>query len=484
MELQLAGSYKGRILVLGGGAVSQCSVPLLLDHVVATPEQLTVMDMKDVSARFRSAINAGASFVIDEVKRENLDALLSRYLSAGDLLIDLAWNIDANTIIGWCHEHGVLYINTSVEEWDPYSAADSRHPSDRTLLVRHQRLQQMKAGWSTPGPTAIVEHGANPGLVSHFVKQALIDIAMACLEQNLLGDRASVVRSALVDGDFAKLAMHLDVKVIHVSERDTQIAEQPKQVGEFVNTWSVAGFHEEGIAPAELGWGTHEKRLPAKGIRHESSETQILMAQPGATVWVRSWVPDFEINGMVIRHGEAYTIPAHLTVRDDAGREIYRPTCHYAYCPSDAAIASMRELQANNWTYPEHERIMNDEIVRGEDRLGVLLMGHPLKAWWTGSLLSIDEARSHVPHQSATTLQVAASVLAASTYAVNNPDRGLCVPDDLPWREVLDVALPFLGEFRSQAVDWTPLKNRYDLFAGWDGLELDEDPWQFQNFLV
>lgn len=480
----MAGQFTGRVLVLGGGSVSQCSVPLLLDHVVASPEQLTIMDIEDMRPRFLQALAAGAHFVHGGVTRDNLESMLARHLVAGDLLIDLAWNIDANAIIGWCHDHGVLYVNTSVEEWDPYSAADERHPRERTLLVRHQRLQAMKAGWTTPGPTAVVEHGANPGLVSHLVKKALIDIAMQCLEQNLLGDRAAAVRKALAEGDFARLAMNLDVKVIHISERDTQLTNQPKQVGEFVNTWSVAGFHEEGVAPAEMGWGTHEKRMPAKGFRHERSQTQIGIAQPGATVWVRSWVPDYEINGMVIRHGEAYTIPAHLTVRDAEGREIYRPTCHYAYCPSNEAVVSMRECQADNWAYPQRERIMNDEITQGEDRLGVLLMGHPLTAWWTGSILSIDEARTLVPHQSATTLQVAASVLACATYVINHPDQGLCVPDDLPWRELLTIAEPFLGEVRSAAVDWTPLKNRYDLFAKWDGLELDDDPWQFQNFLV
>ncbi len=421
----------------------------------------------------------------DTVTRDNLPDLLAQYVGAGDVLIDLAWNIDANTIIGWCHDHGVLYLNTSVEEWDPYDAADARHPRERTLLVRHQRLQALARSWAEPGPTAVVEHGANPGLVSHFVKQALVDIATRCLAEGLLGDATAAVRTALEAEDFPRLAMHLGVKVIHISERDTQITDQPKQVGEFVNTWSVAGFHEEGIAPAELGWGTHEKRLPRKGIRHETSETQICLAQPGASVWVRSWVPDWEINGMVIRHGEAYTIPAHLTVRDAAGNEVYRPTCHYAYCPSDSAIASMRELQANNWAYPARERILNDEITSGEDRLGVLLMGHPLTAWWTGTILSIDEARSLVPHQSATTLQVAASVLACTQWMIDNPDRGVCVPDDLPWRAVLDLAAPFLGEIRSVASDWTPLRNRYDLFAAWDGLELDhDDPWQFQNFLV
>lgn len=51
---------------------------------------------------------------------------------------------------------------------------------------------------------------------------------------------------------------------------------------------------------------------------------------------------------MVIRHGEAFTISDHLTVWQE-GTAIYRPTVHYAYCPSNEAIVSMRELEMLNW---------------------------------------------------------------------------------------------------------------------------------------
>ena len=58
-------------------------------------------------------------------------------------------------------------------------------------------------------------------------------------------------------------AQRLGVKGIHIAERDTQRARDPKPRGMFVNTWSVEGFVSEGLQPAELGWGTHEKALPA-----------------------------------------------------------------------------------------------------------------------------------------------------------------------------------------------------------------------------
>ena len=69
--------------------------------------------------------------------------------------------------------------------------------------------------------------------------------------------------------DWARLSQALGVKVIHVSERDTQVSSDPKREDEFVNTWSVEGFYEEGIAPAEMGWGTHERMVPPGTQVHE-----------------------------------------------------------------------------------------------------------------------------------------------------------------------------------------------------------------------
>lgn len=131
------------------------------------------------------------------------------------------------------------------------------------------------------------------------------------------------------------------------------------------------------------------------------------------------------------------------------------------------------------------QRIMNDEITQGRDELGVLLMGHDLNSWWVGSQLDIHEARQLVPRQSATTLQVAASALGAIFWMIRNPRQGICVPDDLPHREILAVANPYLGPTPSVQSDWTPLKNRFDPFAHYAQPQpLEEDVWQFATFLA
>ena len=477
----MATRFTNKLLILGAGSVSQSVLPILIEHLIDA-KQITIMDQRDNRARVKDALDKGATYVQDQITRGNIDAQLSKYLKAGDFLLDLAWNIDANTILQWCYDHGVMYLNTSIEEWDPYEGGANKHPLERTLYYRHMRMRDMKSRWTKTGATAIVEHGANPGLVSHLVKKSLVDIATKGLKEGKVGKDVEV---ALTSEDYKQLAHKLNVKVIHISERDTQVTNRPKQWGEFVNTWSVEGFYEEGIAPAELGWGTHEKTLPTNAYEHPSGpKNQIAIAQPGATTWVRSWVPNFEIQGMVIRHGEAFTISDHLTVWDE-GKAVYRPTVHYAYCPSNEAIVSMKELEMLNWQLHKDQRIMNDEITQGDDRLGVLLMGHPYKSWWTGSLLSIEQSRKLIPGQSATTVQVSSAVYAAVAWAMQNPNAGLLVPDELPWRELLGYAEKYWGGIHSEAADWDPLMNRRDLFEGWNNKKVDKsDPWQFSNFLV
>ena len=424
------------------------------------------------------------------VTQENIDEFLSAHLSDGDMLLDLAWNIDAPTILTWCHDHNVRYLNTSVELWDPYEDMASTSPTDRTLYVRHQSLTKMINGWGgNGGATAVLEHGANPGLVSHFVKQALSEISSKILVEGRAGDRQSAMEAALAQGEFNKLAMLTGTKVIHIAERDTQITNTPKQVNEFVNTWSVDGFYEEGIAPAELGWGTHERTLPPRAYTHndDGPRNQICIAQPGMNTWVRTWVPSGESHGMVIRHGEAYTMCKHLTVKNADGTDAYRPTVHYAYCPSNEAIASVHELKMRDWEMQPKQRLLNDDIISGRDELGVLLLGHDFTGWWTGSLLSIDEARKVLPHQSATTLQVAASIVSAIQWMFVSPSSGVCVPDDLPHEFILEKAKPYLGTQFSGPTDWNPLRTRKDIFDQWadHAALLDpSDPWQFGNFLV
>jgi homospermidine synthase len=71
----------------------------------------------------------------------------------------------------------------------------------------------------------------------------------------------------------------------------------------------------------------------------------------------------------------------------------------------------------------------------------------------------------------ATTLQVAASLAAGLEWLLANPAAGPLLPDDLPHDAILRAARPYLGTFRSEAIEWSPTNE-----AG------DQAAWLFPSF--
>jgi len=279
-------------------------------------------------------------------------------------------------------------------------------------------------------------------------------------------------------------AQRLGVKGVHIAERDTQRAKSPKPRNVFVNTWSIEGFLSEGMQPAELGWGAHEKWAPPNaGFHDKGCQAAIYLTQPGANTRVRSWTPTARAQfGFLVTHNESISIADYFTLRNEKGEAIYRPTCHYAYHPCDDAVLSLHELFGRAGQVQSAHHILGEaEILDGIDELGVLLYGHARNAYWYGSQLSVEETRALAPYQNATGLQVTSAVLAGMVWALENPNAGIVECDEMDYRRCLEVQTPYLGPVIGAYTDWTPLTDRPGLFPE----DIDEsDPWQFRNVLV
>ena len=120
------------------------------------------------------------------------------------MIIDLTWNIDSLDMISWCHENEVLYANTSVEEWDPYANIDKKTPLEKSLYFKQLEIRKMVSKWSDGATTAVLDHGANPGLISHFTKQGLMDIARKVVRDKTTSKNDRKVLEHLIrDEDFS-----------------------------------------------------------------------------------------------------------------------------------------------------------------------------------------------------------------------------------------------------------------------------------------
>ncbi|MDQ0474148.1 homospermidine synthase [Labrys wisconsinensis] len=464
----------GPIVMIGFGSIGRGVLPLIERHFEFDTSRFVVIDPNDRDRRLLD--ERGIRFIKAAVTRDNYKALLQPLLTAGGgqgFCVNLSVDTSSLDIMEFCRELGVLYIDTVVEPWLGFYFDKSAGPEARTNYALRETVLAARRG-NPGGTTAVSCCGANPGMVSWFVKQALL---------NLAADTGHTGAEPTSREEWARLAQALGVKGIHIAERDTQRSRKPKPRDVFVNTWSVEGFLSEGVQPAELGWGTHEAWMPENGRTHaEGCGAAIYLLQPGANTRVRTWCPTPGPQyGFLVTHNEAISIADYFTVRE-GGAVAYRPTCHYAYHPCNDAVLSLHEMFGRAGRMQEtHEILDEHDIVDGVDELGVLLYGHGKNAYWYGSQLSVEETRDLAPYQNATGMQVTSAVLAGMVWALENPKAGIVEADEMDFRRCLEVQKPYLGPVKGYYTDWTPLQDRPGFFAE----DIDaSDPWQFRNILV
>ncbi|MFD9902369.1 homospermidine synthase [Mesorhizobium sp. NPDC059025] len=471
------GEITGPIVMIGFGSIGRGSLPLIERHFKFDKSRMVIIDPSEENRKL--ADERGITFIKQAITKDNYKEVLTPLLTNGGgqgFCVNLSVDTGSVDLMRLTRKLGALYVDTVVEPWlGFYFDTEASNASRTNYALREGLLAEKRK--HPGGPTAVSTCGANPGMVSWFVKQALIELAKE------LGLEVETPAQHDREG-WARLMKKVGVKGVHIAERDTQRSKKPKPLNVFWNTWSVEGFISEGLQPAELGWGTHEKWMPKNAKKHKKgSKAAIYLEQPGANTRVRTWVPTPGPQyGFLVTHNEAISISDFFTVRDKHGEVTYRPTCHYAYHPSNDAVLSLHEMfGAAGKAQPVHHVLEENELVDGSDELGVLLYGHKKNAYWYGSQLTLEEARKLAPHQNATGLQVSSAVLAGMVWALENPEAGIVETDEMDFARCLEVQKPYLGPVKGYYTDWTPLDGRPGLFKE----DIDEkDPWQFRNILV
>ena len=200
-----------------------------------------------------------------------------------------------------------------------------------------------------------------------------MEIAAAVLARRARRPTPEPVEAALADGDYAELARlhrregdpHLRAR--HADHRPTQGGRRVRQHLE--RRRLLRGGHRagrDGLGHARAA--TAARRLSAR--RSRPGQPDLPRPRSAIKTWVRSWVPSGEIIGMVIRHGEAFTISDHLTVWENGRRRV----------PADRALRLLprrrgdrldaRAGDASAASMQPRQRILNDEIIVGPRRAG------------------------------------------------------------------------------------------------------------------
>ncbi len=414
--------------MVGCGSVGQGLLPLLFRTFAIAPSQLTIITA-DVHGR-EAAAQFGVRYLVQPLTPANFRTLLEQHLRAGDWLLNLSVEVSSLALIAWCKASEVLYLDTCIEPWRGGYATQDVAASNALLRRQAQALH-------TPGAaTAVIAHGMNPGLITHLLKEALLALARS--------------KDIAPEPEWGALAQKLNVKAIHIAERDTQDDDLPLPSGAFANTWSAHGLYSEAcLQRAELGWGSHETQLPPGAeTAVQGGAHSLCLAESGAQVWLKSWTPSQgEQRGMLVTHHEVVSIAELLATGT------YQPTVCYVYRPCPKARASLAHWRTGG---DFHDfRVLVGENLRGFDEIGILLV-HETGALWHGSILDCAEALRLAPPNSATTLQVAAGIVGAMAWMQEHPRAGVVEAEDMDYEQVLAVALPYLGRVATFETDWRP----------------------------
>ena len=207
-------NFPGRLVFVGFGSIGQGVLPLVLRHIGIKTERITIVT-GGRSRQARVAASTASSSSVQPLTRDNFRRVLDP--------LHRPWRFPAEPV-GRRVEHRADQVlpreGRAVSRYLHRALAGRLHRPDDSAVAAHQlRAARRSAGAAQTqahGPTAVITHGANPGLVSHFVKQALLNIAADTgVDAGTAGRRAK---------HWGQLAHKLGVKVIHIAERDTQVA--------------------------------------------------------------------------------------------------------------------------------------------------------------------------------------------------------------------------------------------------------------------
>src|SRR5215469_11424731 len=234
---QVHAKISGPIVMIGFGSIGKGTLPLIERHFDYDKSRFVIIDPHEDGELARQH---GVRFIKEGVTRDNYRQFLTPLLTAGGgqgFCVNLSVDTSSVDIMTLCREIGALYIDTVIEPRAGFYFDKKISPETRSNYALRETLLEAKRA-NPGGPTAVSTCGANPGMVSWFVKQALLDVA----RDTGLPSTAPSNREA-----WGRLAQKLGVKGIHIAERDTQRSRNPKPMDVFVNTWSVEGFVSEGM---------------------------------------------------------------------------------------------------------------------------------------------------------------------------------------------------------------------------------------------
>lgn len=473
--------FKNKIVQFGFGAVGKSFFEKVSKEIKFDKDKYFVISRDKLEYTFFLELGGNiGNFIVADISRKNFQKVFSKYLDEGDLLIDFADSVGTKDFIEWCANKNIMYLNTGETDWD-----DNWYNIFEENLKKNELRNKLKQKNEVNKYPIVLQHGNNPGLVSHFVKAGLEYIVKKQFKNN------EELNRLLEENKFNELAEALDIKEIHINDNDYQEIKDKFDEEKLYSTWSVDSFFFEMISEATANIGTSEKIDYKKECKNVDLKNGFLEFKDIAIDKVgKTYYPKGRFEGFLVPHEETITIAKALEVKN---REnvLYRPTVIFLYSPCDFAVEYLKKSRVNDYLHPDinkpqdidepnnisiirgfkypkmSEIIYKEQIKRGTEYVGVLLLGSKFDPVWVGNRIKknfLYKDKKSSFWQTPTITPVAISALAATCWMIKHKDEGgIYFPDDInEYKEIIN----FVEKYISKTIYKTISKEKMERSLG------------------
>ncbi len=487
-------TFDGKIVQFGFGAVGKSFYEKVRKEIKFDENKYYVITAN--KEEFTAYVNLGgmvANFIVAEIAKDNFEQVFSKYLNEGDLLIDFADTVGTKDICKWCAEKNIMYINTGEADWpENWYSIFNENLKKQEIKAYYQNINEKNKY------PIVLQHGNNPGLVSHFVKAGLEYIVNNQYKKN------KEIKELIKHNKFNEVAQKIGLKMIHVNDIDLQKINETYNKDTLYNTWCVDSFFFEMLSEATFDIGTDEKITYTDDCKLlDNVNGFIEFKNLAIDKKCKTIYPNGKFNGFLVPHEETITIAKSLEVRQN-NKTIYRPSVMFIYSPCEYARkyfetakigeyvdskvpkqldaeSKDEEIIVRGYKYPKNATIVYKEnIESGTEYVGVLLLGNNFNPVWVGNRIEIPYLYKHEKDsywQTPTITPVAMSALSAVCWMIKNKEKGgIYFPEDIPdYKYIIKTAEKYIS------------KTIYKTFARQDvenTLQIDLNKLQGKDFFV
>ena len=159
------------LCMVGYGTIGRALLPLIQTHF--SFDHMTIYDSHSLVA---SPASPNTTFHRVGLYPDTYQQILDQTVSPNDsMIINVSVCVESTSLIEYALDKDIFYVDTSCEEWEQELTEEQKATEEKSNYALREALKNRVSNHKSHS-TVVSSCGCNPGLVSWFLKQALINI--------------------------------------------------------------------------------------------------------------------------------------------------------------------------------------------------------------------------------------------------------------------------------------------------------------------